>query len=171
MKSMDERYTLIRKTLAGGRKMSAQEIADAIDEDKTRTRTALQNMCELGQLYQEGGGLRGIKAVYFLPLLAEEQAESQDKTDTSASECQAKQKKMDTVGGIWPSDIDKARERVQVGDTITVQVSDKIEKSLTLHRKVKVLSKHRYLVRVTGGHSITYADLVMYNRGVEPDWR
>ena len=78
---------------------------------------------------------------------------------------------MDTVGGIWPSDIDKARERVQVGDTITVQVSDTIEKSLTLHRKVKVLSKHRHLVRVTGGHSITYTDLVMYNRGVEPDWR
>ena len=167
MKSMDERYALIRKTLVGGRKMSAQEIADAIDEDKTRTRTALQNMCELGQLYQEGGGLRGIKAVYFLPLLVE----SQDKADTSASECQAKQKNPDTVGGIWPSDIDKMRGRVQVGDTVTVQVSDTIEKSLTLHRKVKVLSKHRHLVRVTGGHSITYADLVMYNRGVEPDWR
>ena len=86
-------------------------------------------------------------------------------------ECQAKKKSPDAAGGIWASDIEKMRERVQVGDTVTVQVSDTIEKSLTLHRKVIVSSKHRHLVRVTGGHSITYADLVMFDSGVEPDWR
>lgn len=172
MKSMDERYALIRKALTGGKKMLLQEIAAAIEEDKTRTRTALQRMCELGQVYQEGGGLRGIKAVYFLVPVLKVQAESQDKAEVSAEpECQAKKKSTDAAGGIWPSDIDKIRARVQVGDTVTVQVSDTIEKSLTLHRKVKVLSKHKHLVRVIGGHSITYADLVMYDRGVEPDWR
>lgn len=131
-------------------------------------------MCELGQVYQEGGGLRGIKAIYFLAPMMEKQAESQDEAETQEAEKQTKAKSPgadNAAGGIWPSDIDKMRERVQVGDAVTVQVSDKIEKSLTLHRKVRVLSKHRYLVRVTGGHSITYADLVMYDRGVEPDWR
>ncbi len=59
MKSMDERYALIRKALTGGKKMLLQEIAAAIDEDKSRTRTALERMCELGQVYREGGGLRG----------------------------------------------------------------------------------------------------------------
>lgn len=162
MKSMDERYALIRKALTGGKKMLLQKIAAAIDEDKSRTRTALERMCELGQVYREGGGLRGIKAVYFLAPVLEVQTEP---------ECQAKKKNPDAAGGIWASDIDKMRERVQVGDTVTVQVSDTIEKSLTLHRKVKVISKHRHLVRVTGGHSITYADLVMFDRGVEPDWR
>lgn len=172
MKSMDERYALIRKALTGGKKMLLQEIAAAIDEDKSRTRTALERMCELGQVYREGGGLRGIKAVYFLAPVLEVQTESQDKAEVSTEpECQAKKKSPDAAGGIWASDIDKMRERVQVGDTVTVQVSDTIEKSLTLHRKVKVISKHRHLVRVTGGHSITYADLVMFDRGVEPDWR
>lgn len=172
MKSMDERYALIRKALTGGKKMLLQKIAAAIDEDKSRTRTALERMCELGQVYREGGGLRGIKAVYFLAPVLEVQTESQDKAEVSTEpECQAKKKNPDAAGGIWASDIDKMRERVQVGDTVTVQVSDTIEKSLTLHRKVKVISKHRHLVWVTGGHSITYADLVMFDRGVEPDWR
>lgn len=80
-------------------------------------------------------------------------------------ECQAKKKSPDAAGGIWASDIEKMRERVQVGDTVTVQVSDTIEKSLTLHRKVKVISKHRYLVRTSDGSSSTYAELAMYYRG------
>ena len=49
MKSMDERYALIRKALTGGKKMLLQKIAAAIDEDKSRTRTALERMCELGR--------------------------------------------------------------------------------------------------------------------------
>ena len=60
MKSMDERYALIRKALTGGKKMLLQEIAAAIDEDKTRTRTALERMCERrGYTGQDGGG-RGV---------------------------------------------------------------------------------------------------------------
>ena len=119
MKSMDERYALIRKALTGGKKMLLQEIAAAIDEDKSRTRTALERMCELGQVYREGGGLRGIKAVYFLAPVLEVQTESQDKAEVSTEpECQAKKKSPDAAGGIWASDIDKMRERVQVGDTV-----------------------------------------------------
>lgn len=113
MKSMDERYALIRKALTGGKKMLLQKIAAAIDEDKSRTRTALERMCELGQVYREGGGLRGIKAVYFLAPVLEVQTESQDKAEVSTEpECQAKKKNPDAAGGIWASDIDKMRERV-----------------------------------------------------------
>ena len=146
MKSMDERRAAIKKQLRGGKRNTLRQLSEAIGEELERTRAAVKKMCALGELLQEGDGARGQKAVYLL-----------DKTD----DCRM-------VDGIWSDELEKTRNRVQVGDSLKVMLlADARTKGevRTVRRTVRVISKHRYLVRTSDGSSSTYAELAMYYRG------
>lgn len=63
---------------------------------------------------------------------------------------------------------ERTRNRVQVGDKLKVMLlADTRTKGevRTVRRTVRVISKHRYLVRTSDGSSSTYAELAMYYRG------
>ena len=113
---------------------------------------------ELGELIQEGDGARGQKAVYLLTRVGEEENDEElDKPDDRRM-----------VDGIWPDELEKTRNRVQVGEKLKVMLlADTRTKGevRTVRRTVRVISKHRYLVRTSDGSSSTYAELAMYYRG------
>ena len=115
-------------------------------------------MCALGELIQEGDGARGQKAVYLLTRVGEEENDEElDKPDDRRM-----------VDGIWPDELEKTRNRVQVGEKLKVMLlADTRTKGevRTVRRTVRVISKHRYLVRTFDGSSSTYAELAMYYRG------
>ena len=82
MKSMDERRAAIKKQLRGGKRNTLRELSEAIGEERERTRAAVKKMCALGELIQEGDGVRGQKAVYLLTRVGkEENDEELDKPD------------------------------------------------------------------------------------------
>lgn len=63
---------------------------------------------------------------------------------------------------------ERTRKRVQVGEKLKVMLlADTRTKGevRTVRRTVRVISKHRYLVRTSDGSSSTYAELAMYYRG------
>ena len=63
---------------------------------------------------------------------------------------------------------ERTRNRVQVGEKLKVMLlADTRTKGevRTVRRTVRVISKHRYLVRTSDGSSSTYAELAMYYRG------
>lgn len=63
---------------------------------------------------------------------------------------------------------ERTRNRVQVGEKLKVMLlADTRTKGevRTVRRTVRVISKHRYLVRTSDGRSSTYAELAMYYRG------
>lgn len=65
-------------------------------------------------------------------------------------------------------ELERTRNRVQVGDKLKVMLlADTRTKGevRTVRRTVRVISKHRYLVRTSDGSSSTYAELAMYYRG------
>ena len=148
MKSMDERRAAIKKQLRGGKRNTLRELSEAIGEELERTRAAVKKMCALGELIQEGDGARGQKAVYLLTRAGEEENDEElDKPDDRRM-----------VDGIWPDELERTRNRVQVGEKRKGEVR-------TVRRTVRVISKHRYLVRTSDGSSSTYAELAMYYRG------
>lgn len=72
------------------------------------------------------------------------------------------------VDGIWADELERTRNRVQVGEKLKVMLlADTRTKGevRTVRRTVRVISKHRYLVRTSDGSSSTYAELAMYYRG------
>lgn len=72
------------------------------------------------------------------------------------------------IDGIWPNEVEEAKNRVQVGARLKVMVYDDTRTegaARILRRTVRVISKHRYLVRTSDGSSSTYAELAMYYRG------
>ena len=156
MKSMDERRAAIKKQLRGGKRNTLRELSEVIGEERERTRAAVKKMCALGELIQEGDGARGQKAVYLLTRVGEEEND-EDKPDDRRM-----------VDGIWPDELEKTRNRVQVGEKLKVMLlADTRTKGevRTVRRTVRVISKHRYLVRTSDGSSSTYAELAMYYRG------
>lgn len=65
-------------------------------------------------------------------------------------------------------ELEKTRNRVQFGEKLKVMLlADTRTKGevRTVRRTVRVISKHRYLVRTSDGSSSTYAELAMYYRG------
>lgn len=71
-------------------------------------------------------------------------------------------------------ELERTRNRVQVGEKLKVMLlADTRTKGevRTVRRTVRVISKHRYLVRTSDGSSSTYAELAMYYRGKILDWR
>ena len=105
MKSMDERRAAIKKQLRGGKRNTLRELSEAIGEELERTRAAVKKMCALGELIQEGDGARGQKAVYLLTRAGEEENDEElDKPDDRRM-----------VDGIWPDELERTRNRVQVG--------------------------------------------------------
>lgn len=164
MKSMDERRAAIKKQLRGGKRNTLRELSEAIGEELERTRAAVKKMCALGELIQEGDGARGQKAVYLLTRAGEEENDEElDKPDDRRM-----------VDGIWADELERTRNRVQVGEKLKVMLlADTRTKGevRTVRRTVRVISKHRYLVRTSDGSSSTYAELAMYYRGKILDWR
>lgn len=153
MMSMEERREAIQAQLQGGKRMTLRELATAIGVETERTRTAVRRMCEL---LQECDGLQGQRGVYRLTRSGE--------TPGGASE--TVERKM--IDGIWPNEVEKAKNRVQVGDRLKVAVyADTRTEGVAriLRRTVRVVSKHRYLVRTSDGSSSTCAELAMYYRG------
>ena len=156
MMSMEERREAIQAQLQGGKRMTLRELATAIGVETERTRTAVRRMCELGEMLQECDGLQGQRGVYRLTRSGE--------TPGGASE--TVERKM--IDGIWPNEVEKAKNRVQVGDRLKVAVNADTRtegEARILRRTVRVVSKHRYLVRTSDGSSSTYAELAMYYRG------
>lgn len=156
MKSMDERRAAIKKQLRGGKRNTLRELSEAIGEERERTRAAVRRMCELGEVHQECDGLQGQRGVYRLTRSGE--------TPGGASESIDRKK----IDGIWPNEVEEAKSRVQVGARLKVAVyaDTRTEGAARiLRRTVRVVSKHRYLVRTSDGSSSTYAELAMYYRG------
>ena len=112
MKSMDERRAAIKKQLRGGKRNTLRELSEAIGEERERTRAAVKKMCALGELIQEGDGVRGQKAVYLLTRVGkEENDEELDKPDDRRM-----------VDGIWADELERTRNRVQVGEKLKVML-------------------------------------------------
>lgn len=107
-------------------------------------------------MLQECDGLQGQRGVYRLTRSGE----------TLGGASETVERKM--IDGIWPNEVEKAKNRVQVGDRLKVAVyADTRTEGVAriLRRTVRVVSKHRYLVRTSDGSSSTYAELAMYYRG------
>ena len=157
MMSMEERREAIRAQLQGGKRMTLRELATAIGVETERTRTAVRRMCELGEALQERGELQGQKGVYRL-------TRSGEMVGVGASESIDRKK----IDGIWPNEVEEAKNRVQVGARLKVAVyaDTRTEGAARiLRRTVRVVSKHRHSVRTSDGSSSTYAELAMYYRG------
>lgn len=157
MMSMEERREAIRAQLQGGKRMTLRELATAIGVETERTRTAVRKECvNWERCFKSVTASRGQRGVYRLTRSGE--------TPGGASE--AVERKM--IDGIWPNEVEKAKNRVQVGDRLKVAVyADTRTEGVAriLRRTVRVVSKHRHLVRTSDGSSSTYAELAMYYRG------
>ncbi len=159
MKSMDERYALIRKALTGGKKMLLQEIAAAIDEDKSRTRRRWRECVSSAGLPGRAADCVELKQSIFWHQCWKYRQKVRTR-QKYRQKPNARLKRKPRCRGRNLGERHRQDERAGAGrHTVTVQVSDTIEKSLTIAPQGESDQQAPHLVRVTGGHSITYADL------------